>query len=171
MATWFICKVKYQKQDEKGKATNVSEQYLVDALSFTEAEARIYEKLGSVISGEFFINNISKSNLTDVFYYEDADVWYKCKMTYALEVEGSGRQSGGKEKKVVNYVLLTAANAKQAYERVYESLNNMLVEFQVPDVVESPIVEVFPADREEDAPQEAPDNWRPLQNENADQMA
>ncbi len=169
MATWFICKVKHQKQDEKGRATNVSEQYLVDALSFTEAEARIYEKLGSVISGEFFINNISKSNLTDVFYYEDADVWYKCKMTYALEVEGSGRQPGGKEKKVVNYVLLTAANAKQAYERVYESLNNMLVEFQVPDVVESPIVEVFPADREEDVMQEAPDNWRPLQNENADQ--
>ena len=169
MATWFICKVKYQKQDEKGKATNVSEQYLVDALSFTEAEARIYEKLGSVISDEFFINNISKSNLTDVFYYEDADVWYKCKMTYALEVEGSGRQPGGKEKKVVNYVLLTAANAKQAYERVYESLNNMLVEFQVPDVVESPIVEVFPADREEDAMQEAPDNWRPLQNADADQ--
>lgn len=171
MATWFICKVKYQKQDEKGRATNVSEQYLVDALSFTEAEARIYEKLGSVISGEFYINNISKSNLTDVFYYEDADVWYKCKMTYALEVEGSGRQSGGKEKKVVNYVLLTAANVKQAYERVYESLDNMLVEFQVPDVVESPIVEVFPADREEDTMQEAPDNWRPLQNKNANQPA
>jgi hypothetical protein len=163
MATWFICKVKYQKQDEKGRAKNISEQYLVDALSFTESEARIYEKLGSVISGEFFINNISKSNLTDVFYYEDADVWYKCKMTYALEVEGSG-----KEKKVVNYVLLTAANAKQAYERVYESLDNMLVEFQVPDVAESPIVEVFPADREEDATQEAPDNWRPLEEVDAD---
>ena len=164
MATWFICKVKYQKQDEKGKVKNLSEQYLVDALSFTEAEARIYEKLGSVISGEFHINNISKSNLTDVFYYEDADVWYKCKMTYSLEEEGSG-----KEKKIVNYVLLTAANAKQAYERVYESLNNMLVEFQVPDVMESPIVEVFPPDQEEDTMQEAPDNYRPLSEVNADQ--
>ena len=166
MATWFICKVKYQKQDEKGKVKNISEQYLVDALSFTEAEARIYEQLGSVISGEFHINNISKSNLTDVFFYEDADVWYKCKMTYALEEEG-----GGKEKKINNYVLLTAANAKQAYERVYESLNNMLVEFQVPDVVESPIVEVFPRNQEEDQMQEAPDNWRPLENVNADQPA
>ena len=163
MSTWFICKVKYQKQDEKGKVKNVSEQYLLDALSFTEAEARIYEKLGSVINGEFHISNISKSNLTDVFHYEDADVWYKCKMTYALEEEGSG-----KEKKIVNYVLLTAANAKQAYERVYESLNNMLVEFQVPDVVESPIIEVFPQDREEDEIQEAPDNYRPLSEVNAD---
>lgn len=141
----------------------MSEQYLLDALSFTEAEARIYEKLGSVISGEFHISNISKSNLTDVFHYEDADVWYKCKMTYALEEEGSG-----KEKKIVNYVLLTAANAKQAYERMYESLNNMLVEFQVPDIVESPIVEVFPQDHEEDAMQEAPDNWIPLSEADAD---
>ena len=164
MATWFICKVKYQKQDEKGKVKNISEQYLVDALSFTEAEARIYEKLGSVISGEFHINNISKSNLTDVFYYEDADVWYKCKMTYSLEEEGSG-----KEKKIVNYVLLTAANAKQAYDRVYESLNNMLVEFRVPDVTESPIIEVFPQDREDEEMQEAPDNYRPLSEVNADQ--
>lgn len=164
MSTWFICKVKYQKQDEKGKVKNVSEQYLLDALSFTEAEARIYEKLGSVISGEFYISNISKSNFTDVFHYEDADVWYKCKMTYSLEEEGSG-----KEKKIVNYVLLTAANAKQAYERVYESLNNMLVEFRVPDVVESPIVEVFPQDREEDEFLEAPDNYRPLSEVNADQ--
>lgn len=163
MATWFICKVKYQKQDEKGKVKNLSEQYLVDALSFTEAEARIYEKLGSVISGEFHINNISKSNLTDVFFYEDADVWYKCKMTYSLEEEGSG-----KEKKIVNYVLLTAANAKQAYERVYESLNNMLVEFRVPDVVESAIVEVFPQDQDEEMI-EAPDNYRPLSEVNADQ--
>ena len=48
---------------------------------------------------------------------------------------------------------------------------NMLVEFQVPDVVESPIMEVFPRDREEDQMQEAPDNWRPLENVNADQPA
>ena len=164
MSTWFICKVKYQKQDEKGKVKNVSEQYLVDALSFTEAEARIYEKLGSVISGEFHITGISKSNLTDVFYYEDADVWYKCKMTYSLEEEGSG-----KEKKIVNYVLLTATNAQQAYDRMYESLDNMLVEFRVPDVVESPIVEVFPQDKEDDELQEAPDNYRPLAEVDADQ--
>ncbi len=162
MKTWFICKVKYQKQDEQGNTKSISEQYLVDALSFTEAEARMYEKLGSVIPGEFYINNISKSNITDVFPYEDSDVWHKCKMTYALEVEGSG-----KEKKVTNYVLLTAPDAKTAYDRVYESLNNMLVTFRVPEVAESPIVEVFPHESQEQM-QEAPDHWRPLSEVNED---
>jgi hypothetical protein len=163
MKTWYICKVKYQKQDEKGSVKNISEQYLVDAVSFTEAEARIYEKLGSVIPGEFNISNISKTNVTDVFYYEDSDIWHKCKMTYTLEVEDSG-----KEKKITNYVLLTAPNVKTAYDRVYESLNNMLVEFKVPEVVESPIVEVFPYESNENHFQEAPDNWRPLKEVNED---
>lgn len=163
MKTWFICKVKYQKQDDKGKVKNVSDQYLVDAVSFTEAEARIYEKLGSVLPGEFHISNISKSNITDVFYYEDSDVWHKCKMTYTLEVEGSG-----KEKKITNHVLLTAADVKTAYDRVYESLNNMLVEFKVPEIVESPIVEVFPYESQEEQWQEAPDNWKPISEVNED---
>ena len=173
MSTWFVCKVKYQKQDEKGRTKNISEQYLVDAVSFTEAEARMYEKLGSVIQGDFYIANISKSPFTDVFHYDDADVWYRCKMTYSLEEEGSdrhpgGRHPGGKEKKIVNRILLTAPNVKVAYDRVYESLNNMLVEFRVPEVVESNIIEVFPYESEEPM-QEAPDNWRPLSEVEADQ--
>lgn len=158
MKTWFVCKVKYQKQDEKGKVKNVSEQYLVDAVSFTEAESRIYEKMGELIAGEFYVSNISKSNFTDVFYYEDAETWHKCKMTYVLEVEGSG-----KEKKVTNYILLTAPDVKTAYDRVYESLKAMLVDFRVPEIAESPILEVFPYESNvEEKWQEAPDNFQPI---------
>ncbi len=166
MKTWFICKVKYQKQDEKGNVKKISDQYMVDAVSFTEAEARIYEKLGSVLPGEFYIANISKTNVTDIFHYKDSDIWHKCKMTYSLEVEGSG-----KERKVTNYILLTAPNAKTAYDRVYESLNNMLVEFRVPEVAESPIVEVFPYESEEEQMQEAPENWKPLSEVDANRQA
>lgn len=67
MRTWFLCKVKYAKENEEGLLKNVSEQYLVDAVSFTEAEARIYDMLGSVIRGDFQVTSISKSNIVDVF--------------------------------------------------------------------------------------------------------
>ena len=50
MKTWFTCKVKYQKQDDEGRIKNVTEAYLTDALSFTEAEARIYEEMGQFIN-------------------------------------------------------------------------------------------------------------------------
>ena len=140
-----MCRVKYAKENEQGLLKNVSEQYLVDAVSFTEAEARIYDMLGSVIRGDFQVTNISKSNIVDVFFYEDIDVWYKCKVTYVVADADSG-----KEKKITQYMLISAHHVKEAYERIHESLNNMLVSFNVPDITESPIIEIFPYEREEE---------------------
>jgi hypothetical protein len=145
MRTWFLCKVKYAKENEQGLLKNVSEQYLVDAVSFTEAEARIYDMLGSVIRGDFQVTNISKSNIVDVFFYEDSDIWYKCKITYVVADADSG-----KEKKVTQYMLVSAHNVKDAYDRIFESLNNMLVSFVVPDINESPIVEIFPYEKDDE---------------------
>lgn len=145
MRVWFLCKVKYAKENEEGLLKNVSEQYLVDAVSFTEAEARIYDMLGSVIRGDFQVTNISKSNIVDVFFYEDIDIWHKCKITYIVTDADSG-----KEKKVTQFMLVTAHDVKEAYERIFESLNNMLVTFRVPEVTESPIVEIFPYEKDDE---------------------
>lgn len=145
MRIWFLCKVKYAKENEQGLLKNVSEQYLIDAVSFTEAEARIYDMLGSVIRGDFQVTNISKSNIVDVFFYEDVDIWYKCKITYVVADADSG-----KEKKVTQYMLVSAHDAKEAYDRIHESLSNMLVSFRVPDITESPIVEIFPYESEDE---------------------
>lgn len=143
MRTWFLCRVKYAKENEQGLLRNVSEQYLVDAVSFTEAEARIYDMLGSVIRGDFQVTTISKSNIVDVFFYEDIDVWYKCKVSYVVADADSG-----KEKKVTQYMLISAHHVKEAYERIHESLSNMLVSFNVPDITESPIIEIFPYEKD-----------------------
>ncbi len=137
MKQWFLCKVKYQKEDENGRLRSVTEPYLVDAVSFTEAETRIYEEMGERVSGEFLITGISKSKIIDVFNYDDIDVWFKCKVVYYVAEES------GKEKKIVNQMIVTAHNVKEAYDRIFESLNNMLVSFQVTEVIESPIIEVF----------------------------
>ena len=165
MRVWFLCKVKYAKENEEGLLKNVSEQYLVDAVSFTEAEARIYDMLGSVIRGDFQVTNISKSNIVDVFSYEDIDIWHKCKITYIVTDADSG-----KEKKVTQFMLVTAHDVKEAFERIFESLNNMLVTFRVPEVTESPIVEIFPyeKDDEELLPQPGA-NLKPLSEIKADQ--
>ncbi|GAA5026394.1 hypothetical protein GCM10011506_11940 [Marivirga lumbricoides] len=137
MKQWFLCKVKYQKEDENGRLKSVTEPYLVDAVSFTEAETRMYEEMGERVRGEFMITGISKSKIVDVFHYEDSSIWHKCKVTYYVAEES------GKEKKITNQMIVTADNVKDAYDRIYLSLNNMLVTFQVPEVIESSIVEVF----------------------------
>ncbi|MDA0315233.1 MAG: DUF4494 domain-containing protein [Bacteroidetes bacterium] len=144
MRIWFLCKVKYAKETEEGLLKSISEQYLVDAVSFTEAEAILYDRLGSQIRGDFQVTGISKSNIVDVFFYKDADIWHKCKVTYLIADADSG-----KEKKVTQYMILTAEDVKQAYDRIQDSLSNMLVSFRVPDITESSIQEVFPFEKKE----------------------
>jgi len=153
MKTWFTCKVKYQKQDDQGRIKNVTEAYLTDALSFTEAEARIYEEMGQRVMGEFIVTSITKSKIVDVFEYPGGDVFYQVKITYLITDADSG-----KEKKVSNLMIIHAENISQAYDRIHESLNNMLVTFAVPEIKESPIMEVFHHNGE----QRIPDNLTPL---------
>lgn len=160
MKIWFNCTVKYQREEESGRIKKILEQYLVDAVSYTEAEARIYQELGSIIRGEFEIKSITKTPIVDIFHYDDNDVWFACKVTYLVADENSG-----KEKKIVNQMLVTAANAKEAYARIYESLSTMLVPFEVPEVKQSPIVEIFPYVAEEDREQNIPENLKPINKE------
>lgn len=147
-----MCTVKYAKENEQGLLKNVSEKYLIDAVSFTEAEARIYDLLGSVIRGDFQVKGIQKTNINDVFLYEDTDIWHQGKITYTVADADSG-----KEKKVTQYMLVSAHNVKEAYERIQESLSNMLVSYQIPEIKETNIVEVFPYEKEEETKkQDAP---------------
>lgn len=139
MNNWFTVKVKYTKQLEDGRLKRVTEPYLVDSVSFTDAEARIHEEIGQSIQGEFLVTGISKTDYADIFYYEDSDVWYKCKLTY-VTVDGDE----GKEKKISSNFLVTANNVKEAYDRIHESLSDMMVTFEVPSIMITPIIEVLP---------------------------
>ena len=85
MNNWFTVKVKYTKQLDNGTFKRVSEPYLLAAMTFTDAEARIYEELGSIIKGEFNVVGITRTEIHDIFAYEDAYTWYKAKISYERE--------------------------------------------------------------------------------------
>lgn len=156
MQTWFNCKVKYLRIDEQGKEKNVSEPYLVDAVSFSEAETRIYKILEPYIKGDLEIKTLSKANIADVFDFDDDGVWYKTKITY-LDVDPDTE----KKKKMTQYVLVRASNVKQAYERTEENLT-LLVPYDIPSVQETSIVDVFPYENNEEKELEGR-NVRPLE--------
>lgn len=139
MNNWFTVKVKYTKQLENGTFKRVSEPYLLASMTFTDAEARIYEELGSIIKGEFNVIGITRTEIHDIFAYDDADVWYKVKITYDSE-----SADDEKSKKVAQNFLVSAHSVKDAYDRIKESLSTLMVDFQIPSIVVSPIVEIFP---------------------------
>ncbi len=145
MNSWFTVKVKYTKQLENGTFKRVSEPYLLAAMTFTDAEARIYEELGSIIRGEFVVTNIARTDFHDIFQYEDADTWFKCKITYE-----SQDADNEKQKKVAQNFLIGAHSVKEAFERLQESLSTLMVDFQIPSIIVSPIVEIFPYNEELD---------------------
>lgn len=144
MKKWFQAKVRYEKLDPRsGRTKKVIEPYLIDAITFSEAEERIYKSLEEIISGEFLVKDIAKSNFTDVFFYEQGELWFHAKVKY-IDVD----EETGKEKNVVNNMLVTADDAREAYDRIQESLKEMIVPFSVPSVSVSSIIDVFPYDSE-----------------------
>ena len=139
MNNWFTVKVKYTKQLDNGTFKRVSEPYLLAAMTFTDAEARIYEELGSIIRGEFNVVGITRTEIHDIFAYDDADIWYKVKITYDSEAADDE-----KAKKVAQNFLVSAHSVKDAFDRIKESLATLMVDYQIPSIIVSPIVEIFP---------------------------
>jgi len=151
MQTWFSCKVKYQKVDDHGKMSRASETYLVDAINFTEAEKRMFEIMEQYVSGDLEVVGISRTNFTEIFNYDDGQYWYKAKVSWSVFDENSS-----KETKVNNQMLVAANSVRQAYDRIEENLESMLVPVDISAVSISPILDVFPLFSEEDSNNESP---------------
>lgn len=139
MNSWFTVKVKYTKQLDNGALKRVTEPYLLAAMTFTDAEARIYEELGTSIQGEFIVNGISRTELNDIFAYDDSGIWFKCKVQYE-----NFDADTEKSKRVSQNFLVEANSVKEAFERMSESLKGLMVDFQIPSIIQSPIIDIFP---------------------------
>lgn len=141
MATWFECKVKYDKMTEDGSQKTVTEPYLVDALSFTEAEARITEEITPFISGEFKVSAVKRTNTAEIFWKEGGDKWYKVKVNFCTIDEKTG-----KEKKTPNYMMVQAIDFKDAYDVFMEGMKGTMADFEISQIVETMIMDVYQAD-------------------------
>lgn len=141
MQTWYECKVKYLKIDQGGYERKINDNYLLDAVSFTDAEARIFQKMQEITSAEFQVMNIKKSNLTEVIPSENGEWWYKAKISIITIDE-----EAGKEKKVNQYILVMADDIEHALKRLEEGLSYMLVPYVCTSIQLSTIADVFPYD-------------------------
>lgn len=156
MQTWFECKVKYVKIDDDGRERKVNEVYLVDAVTFTDAETRIIQNVQQMVRGEFIVDNIKKSNIVEIFPHEEGEWWYKAKIGIVTIDE-----KAGKEKKINNYFLVAADDIKQALQRLEDGLSYILVPYQTTSLAICNIVDVFPYFGDS-ANQPIPSNLKPL---------
>ena len=139
-AIWFECKIGYEKTMDDGLQKKVSEQYVVDALSFTEAEATIIEEMSSYISGEFEVKDIKKATYKEVFFSDApaADKWYKSKLQFITIDEKTE-----KEKRSNVYYLVHGSSLKDAVKNIEEVMGTTMIDYVISAVNETQVMDVF----------------------------
>ena len=154
MHTWFECKIRYEKTMENGTSKKVTEPYMVDALSHTEAEARIIEEQKPYIQGEFEVTAVRKTNYSEIFFSDDpaADRWYKVKLGFITLDEKSGA-----EKKTYTNVLVQSPDLRQAVKDLDAGMKGSMADYIIVSVAETAIMDVYPYEADPDVKPEFAD--------------
>ena len=139
MAQWFEAKLRYDKVMENGVVKKVTEAYLVDALSFTEAEARIIEEMKPRICGDFEVKAVTKAKIADVFSSNSGGWWYKVRaMLISID------ERTGAEKLSPHDFLVEAGDFEEAISEFKKKIN-LMVDYKIAGVTETPVMDVFPS--------------------------
>ena len=138
MANWFECKVKYVKTLETGIQKNVSESFLVDALSSTEAEGRIIEEIRPFVSGEFTVSAIKRANYSEVYFDNTGDRWFRCRVSFITIDEKTGV-----EKQTPTNILVQATEHAQAVENLNLCMKGTMADWRITAVNETSLLDVY----------------------------
>ena len=139
-AQWFECKIQYEKTMDDGLQKKVTESYVIDALSFTEAEQRIMEELSAYISGEFTIKDIKIAPYKEIFFADQdlADRWYKTKLQFITIDEKTE-----KEKRASVSYLVNAGTLNGAVKNIDEVMAGTMIDYVIASVAETQLMDVF----------------------------
>lgn len=157
---YFLVKIKYERITDDGKLVKVSELYLMDALSFTECEARIIEEMKPFISGEFEVAAITKKNYSEIVASkwainaveaeankilranipnsQEADKWFETKLNFITLDEEKGV-----EKKTPVFMLVHANTVNSAHDTLIEHMRGTMADYTIEGVKETKVIDVF----------------------------
>lgn len=157
-STWFETKVKYQKTQADGSMKHVTETYVVDAFTFTEAESVIIDEMSAYTSGELSVEAISKALYSTVFFsdMEEDDKWFKVKVQIIMMDEKTE-----KEKRTNRYVLVQAKNAARSLRYVVEVMGAGMEDYDIAGVSGTQFMDVFehhaPGDKKAEEKNDVPE--------------
>ena len=139
-AMWFECKIRYEKIMEDGTPKKVNEVYVIDALSFSEAEERIMEEMSSYISGEIELVDVKIAPYKEIFFADNnlTDRWFKAKVVYITIDERTQR-----EKRMPIMVLVNAGNINSVIKNTDEVMGGTMIDYAITAIQETKIFDVF----------------------------
>lgn len=141
MALYFECRARYDKMGENGVVKKVNEPYIVDALTFTEAESRFIEKVSPYISGEFTVSVARKTKISEIFIdiRDHADKWYLVKINWIV-IDAKTN----KEKKSPCLFLVQACDFEDALDHFKDGMKGVMMDYSIVSIAETKYMDVFP---------------------------
>lgn len=137
MAQWIEVKVRYDKMTESGKTVKVTDPYLVDAVSCTEAKARVVEEISSFVN-DFNVLNVGKTKISEIFWDETGDRFYKVKVNFITIDEKSGV-----EKRKASFILVQASTFTDALANFNKGMKGTMADYEIEAIAETKIVDVY----------------------------
>lgn len=139
MATYYQVVIKYDKMQENGSVKRVSEKYIADALSCTDAEARVTEEMQPFISGDFLATSVKTTPIAEIFNL-DAERYYLAKVAFITVDEKTAQ-----EKRSISQILVGASDFKEAYDNFLDGMKGTMADYEIVSLSETQIIEVYPA--------------------------
>ena len=146
VSKFFEVKIQYQKTQEDGKEKKVTEQYVVEALSFTEAESRIAEEMLPYTDGDLDVVSEKIAPFNEIFLSDrtDDDKWFISKVGFITLDEKTA-----KEKKQTFRYLVQAATSEHALDYTKEMFSHGMCDYSIEAVQDTPTLNVFLHERTE----------------------
>lgn len=137
---WYECSARYEKTLEIGMTKFVSEPYLVEASSFTEAEKRFIEEISPFMRGDFEVKAVKKCKIAEMFPTDegDADRWYKAKLSFITLDEKNGVM-----KRTKHFMMIQASGLRDAIKRLDEGMKGTMADYEITSITETKIMDVF----------------------------
>lgn len=137
---WFDCKVIYERVGESSFVEKVTENYLIEALSFSETERRVTEELAPSVRGEFHVKAVCPSNYSDVIVSENitGGKWYKCKIQWLTVNEETGR-----EKKACTFVLVRSKDISSSIRMTEDYYKELTQDYSIVGITEKDYIDIL----------------------------
>lgn len=153
MLQLYECSIRFNKTQADGKVKKVTELYLVDACSFTEAETRIITEMRHYISGELEVTTIKRTNICEIVCDKDclqpradasqialtdiADKWFKAKIKFITIDEHTA-----KEKATTSVFIVNAGSINDAHDALVNFMKGVS-DYEIVSLDETKIMEVY----------------------------
>jgi hypothetical protein len=140
MTNYIETRIKYDKTHPNGVTKKTTEKFLVDAMSFTEAEARIVREITPYISGEFDVSAVKKSRIAEIVRDDAGDKWYRCKIAFITVDERTAT-----EKRKMSLMLVQAGDISSALANTKKAMSGTISDYEITEISETAILDVYDA--------------------------